>query len=203
MAGIGKTQTALKFADSYRSKFTAVLWTSAVNGIKMSQGYDRFAELLDLPERSRTEQHVRINAAKRWLDQHARSAAGQAWLLILDNVNKESLPEVFDYLPSTNQNGGSILLTTRSHEAAARLVGSGGLSIELGKMDQEEGTDFLLSAAEVTARDSETRAKATSIVSAIGNLPLVLDQVAFIAREAQGDLDSCIEQIEKNKSMVS
>jgi hypothetical protein len=202
MAGIGKTQTALKFADKYRSRFSAILWTSAVNGVKMSQGYDRFAELLDLPEKSRAEQHVRINAVKRWLDKQAMNSEGQSWLLILDNVDRDNIQEVFEFLPSNNNTGGSILFTTRSHEAAARLVGSSGMSIELRKMDREEGMELLLSASEIGARDKETKAKASSIVASIGSLPLVLDQLAFIAREAQGDLDTCAKHIEENKSMV-
>jgi hypothetical protein len=202
MAGIGKTQVALKFANTYQSRYSTVLWTSAVNSIKMSQGYDRFAELLDLPEKSRTEQHVRINAVKRWLSKQAINSEGHSWLLILDNVDRGNIQEVFDFLPSSNESGGSILFTTRSHETAARLVGSAGLSIELSKMDDEEGVELLLSASEIEARDDETKMKASRIVASIGSLPLVLDQLAFIAREAQGDLDTCTKHVKENKSMV-
>jgi hypothetical protein len=203
MAGIGKTQTSLKFADACRTSFSAVLWASAANEVKLAQSYDRFAELLGLPEKDRAEQHVRINAVKRWLTDHPVDANGHGWLLVLDNVHKSCIQDVFEFLPPNNPAGGSILFTTRSHEAAARLVGSTGLSIELKKMGETEAIELLLSAAEVKDRGPQASAKALRVAGSIGYLPLVLDQLGFVAREAEGDLDTCATYVESNKSMVS
>jgi hypothetical protein len=203
MAGIGKTQTALKFADMFRTNFSTVLWASAANGIKLAQSYDRFAELLDLPEKTRTEQHVRVNAVKRWFSRDTRNPNGYSWLLIMDNVHKSNIQDLFEFLPHNNSTGGSILFTTRWHEVAARLVGSAGLSIELTKMNGSEAVELLLSAAEVKDRSMEAKAKALNVAVSIGYLPLVLDQLGFVAREAEGDLETCVTYVEEsNKSMV-
>lgn len=203
MAGIGKTQTALKFADRYQTSFSCVFWASAANSIKLAQSYDRFIELLDLPEKNRPEQHVRINAVKRWLVEKPLDADGRGWLLIMDNVDKACIQDVFGFLPSSNPHGGFILFTTRSHETAARLLGSTGLSLELKKMNEADASELLLRAAEVKNRSPNAAERAKEIAKSIGSLPLVLDQLGFVVREAEGDLDTCVAYIEKNKTMVS
>jgi hypothetical protein len=117
-----------------------------------------------------------VEVVKRWLREHHQ------WLLILDNA--DDLGMVSGFLPETYP--GHILLTTR-----AMAMGRLAKRIELDRMEQAEGTLFLLRRAgileagdpidKVSSRD---QANALSIVQAMDGLPLALDQAgAYIVRK--------------------
>ena len=68
MAGVGKTQVALKYASSVRDRFDTVLWVAAVDTTTIGKSFWEIAKHLGLME---TDQGVDDNAAiikvKSWL----------------------------------------------------------------------------------------------------------------------------------------
>ena len=105
------------------------------------------------------------------------------WLLILDNA--DDLQMVYDFLPTEGK--GCVLLTSRAQSVAAI-----GHSVEVKKMNKEEGSLLLLRRAKLLT-ESETLnmaseediAEAQAIVEAVGGLPLAIDQAGAYIEETQ------------------
>src|SRR6266571_1609967 len=177
LGGIGKTQTALEYAYRYREEYRFVLWVIAASRDSLISDFVKVATLLKLPEKDEQDQNMVVLAVKRWLTEHGD------WLLVLDNA--DDLEMVAEFLPMENQ--GHIILTTR-----AQYTGKVARSLELEKMDLEEGILLLLRCANMLRPDAplaqasrEDRANAEAIVREMDGLPLALDQAgAYI--EATG-----------------
>jgi tetratricopeptide (TPR) repeat protein len=175
LGGIGKTQTAVEYAYRYREEYRFVLWANATTHETLIADFVTLAGVLDLPEKNEQDQNITVAAVKRWLAQH------DGWLLILDNA--DDLAMARDYiLPDCK---GHILLTTRAQAAGAMAN-----SIEVEKMDKEEGALFLLRRAKVLSADASLdlvpevdRRNAETIVSEMDGLPLALDQAGAYIEE--------------------
>ncbi len=128
LGGIGKTQTAVEYAYRYRDDYNTILWVKAESLESINSDFVTIAHLLNLPEKQEQEQHLIVEAVKRWFEDHA------GWLLIFDNA--DDLEMMRDFLPTDGK--GYILLTTRAH-AMGRIA----QRIEVDEMDQEEGALFL------------------------------------------------------------
>ena len=174
LGGIGKTQTAVEYAYRYRDEYAAVLWVKAETREALTSDFVVLAQLLELPQKDAQEQDVVVAAVKRWLE------SNDNWLLILDNADDLAIARQF--LPTTSK--GHVLLTTR-----ARNTGAVAECIEIDDMEPDEGALFLLRRAQVITKDApltvattDDQATAKAIATALGGLPLALDQAgAFIA----------------------
>ena len=167
LGGIGKTQIALEYAYLYRYEYESVLWANAADRDALRSDFVIMADWLHLPGRDTQNQDLIVDAVKRWLSNNTN------WLLILDNA--DDLTMVNDFLPLSD--AGYILLTTRT-----QAVGEAN-SIEVKKLDKDEGVLLLLRRAKVLAADAllseaqeEERTQAEKIVEAMDGLPLALDQ---------------------------
>ena len=176
LGGIGKTQTAIEYAYRHRDQYRAVLWSRADTRDAVVSGYAAIASLLDLPEKDERDTKVTAEAVRRWLERQT------GWLLILDNV--EDLACVAQpFLPADAT--GHVLITTR-----LQATGAIAQSVELEKMEPEEGALFLLRRAKLIAPDApleaafETdRKPAREITEQVAGLPLALDQAAAYIEE--------------------
>jgi AAA domain len=108
LPGVGKTQTAARYAYSHRHKHAAVLWASAASRESLFADFAAIARLLKLPEAEAKEQAVVLGSVKRWLE------ANDRWLLLLDNADELDVARDFlrDFVPQDGK--GSTLLTTRA-----------------------------------------------------------------------------------------
>jgi len=191
LGGIGKTQTALEHAYRYAQYYTAIFWIEAETTESIGTSFLHIAELLGLPEYQDTDQSQIIVAVQRWLtNQHG-------WLLIWDNV--EHLELLQHWLPPTRQ--GALLFTTRR-----RALGTLAQGIELPTMTQEEGLLFLLRRAKMLSPEAsgeqmrqlfqEIPSMATTaqkLVTALGGLPLALDQAGAYVEETSRRLEDYLE----------
>jgi tetratricopeptide (TPR) repeat protein len=192
LGGIGKTQTAIEYAYRFRSTYQAVLWARADKHENLVLEYVAIARLLHLPEQQQQDQPRIVEAVKQWLRGHRQ------WLLILDNA--DDLGMVRDFLPETHT--GHILLTTRA-QAMGRLA----RRIELDRMEQAEGTLFLLRRAGILdAEDpldkasSRDRANALAIVQAMDGLPLALDQAGGYIEETGCGLTGYLTRYQQRRT---
>ncbi len=180
MGGIGKTQTAVEYAHSYRKDYQYVFWARAGSAATLVSDYVNIAQLVELPLKNDLDQNVVVSAIKRWLE------IKMGWLLILDDVNDFEM--VNDFLPTGGT--GHILLTSRT-EAIGNFVGNCE-GVVLKEMEPKDGALFLLRRLKIIAQNAllgsaspADRAKAEDISQEVGGLPLALDQAgAYILEQA-------------------
>ncbi len=131
--------------------------------------------MLDLPEKQEQEQAKVVTAVKQWLTTHDQ------WLLIFDNADDLAVAD--EYIPTKIT--GHLLLTTRHQQPGAFPNG-----LDIDTMNREEGALLVLRRAHLLAPDASLEAanpadceQAEQIVTAMGGLPLALDQAAAYIEE--------------------
>ena len=173
LGGIGKTHTALKYADQYRAEYSAGFWAVADSPENLLSGFAEFARLLDLPEKNEKEIAKAAGAAKRWFE--SKSESNAPWLLILDNV--DDWEAVRAWIPATKT--GHVLITTR-----LQFTGRFARDLDLPKMTADEGAEFLLKCGKVDHPTDLDLSAAKSIAHEMDGLPLGLEQAAAYIEEA-------------------
>ncbi len=173
-------------------------WIEAETGERITGRLLRIAEILPLPERQETDQPRILAAVQRWLTTHSQ------WLLIWDNLEDPDLLQ--RWLPPARQ--GMILITTRGP-----TLGTLALGRELLPMEQEEGMLFLLYRAKVlepvatqeqmrqfAVRSPTESAAAGKLVTALGGLPLALDQAGAYIEETGCGLVDYVQRYEQHRA---
>ena len=173
LGGIGKTHTALKYADQYRDEYSAGFWAVADSPENLISGFAEFARLLDLPEKNEKEIAKAAGAAKRWFESKSESSA--IWLLILDNV--DDWEAVKGWIPATKT--GHVLITTR-----LQFTGRFARDLDLRKMTADEGAEFLLKCGKIGHPTDLDLSAAKSVAREMDGLPLGLEQAAAYIEEA-------------------
>jgi tetratricopeptide (TPR) repeat protein len=184
MGGIGKTQTAAKYAHRHRGEYRAILWAKADSEDSLKSDFGALAVGLNLLTKDDADRNKAVFAMKRWLEEQS------GWLLILDNADELGI--VSDLL--RKEWAGHILLTTRSHA-------TGGIGrVELRVMRLEEGALFLLRRTKLIALDDTLgaategdRELAMEITREMGGLPLALDQAGTFIEEMSSSLAEYLE----------
>lgn len=168
MGGIGKTQTALEYTYLYFQDYAAVLWVNANTRERVSASFVSIANILNLPQRTESNQCTVIAAVIAWLNSHSD------WLMVIDNV--EDIEMIKPTLPSARQ--GTLLFTTRLH-----TLGTLAPVMVLEPLSLQEGAHLLLCRAhhlderQVLRHISpEMEALAQRLAEAMDGLPLALDQ---------------------------
>src|SRR5258707_14274233 len=114
----------------------------------------------------------------------------ERWLLVFDNLdNPEDLPGILDFFPGSDR--GSILITSR-HAGSKEL----GQSIDLDRMEKEEGLRLLLRSSVV---DTDEHEAAVQILDLLGNLPLAIDQARASISNRQFRLEAFVAEYEIRK----
>lgn len=177
LGGIGKTQTVLEYAYRHAQDYTAIFWISAETTESILSSFVTIADLLNLPEKADQDVHGVVKATMRWFTTQS------GWLLIFDNVEEPELVKRF--LPPARS--GCLLFTSRRQG-----LGLTPHMLELGQMTPEEGISFLLCRARLLApTDALSQLPppqqdlAREIVTALGALPLALDQAGAYIEATQ------------------
>ncbi len=161
---VGKTQLALAYAYRHAADYSVVWWVPSETS--PATVYAELTRELGLPEADASESDVRVQAIRRWLEQH------EGWLLVFDNATE---PEsVRHYFPQGQS--GHVIVTSRYWDWGDVAEG---LGVEVFDRDTES-VPFLLRR---TSQSDEAAAR--TLADALGNLPLALAQAA--AYIANGD----------------
>jgi len=200
LGGIGKTQLALEYAYRHALEYRAVFWVEAETSETVVSSLLHSAEVLQLSEREVPDQQRMVQAVQRWLSSHS------GWLLIWDNLDKLDL--LHSFLPAVR--AGAILLTTRNPALGTLAVG-----MDLLPMGREEGMLFVLRRAKVLeqtatweqvcqlARDAPTDyAAAQEVVTALGGLPLALDQAGAYVEETGCSLGDYVQRYQQQRARL-
>lgn len=152
--GIGKTQLAVRFARKCQKRFSAIFWLNGSTKNQIQQDLAGVASRLSdevpearsfFPAESGADIKLIVKGLLRWLSQPGNGR----WLLILDNVDRDSSaelkdkdPDAFDlaeYLPPADH--GSILITTRLSKLRQLETGSRGF--QLLQVNEEQALQIL------------------------------------------------------------
>ncbi len=154
---VGKTQLALEYDYRYAADYSVVWWVPSETS--PATVYAELTRELSLPETDASESDVRVQAVRRWLEQH------EGWLLVFDNATEPD--SVRHYFPQGQ--GGHVLITSRYWDWGDVATG---LGVEVFDRDTES-VPFLLRR---TSQSDEAAAR--SLADALGNLPLALAQAS-------------------------
>ena len=191
MHGVGKSQLFYALAkDLYdKGRYTNVFWMQATTIEKLHQGFSKLLHLVSHPDRSSTDDSARLTAARRWLEDFNSGR----WLLVIDNVARETINFLREHLPRKNDRG-NILFTTRTEDVAKALTDVAGKRhgiVELRIPGIENAAEMFLKHLD----DPETPADANKIqevVKGIGCLPLAVAQVASYMTGTGSSLDDML-----------
>jgi len=189
MGGAGKTQLALEYCQRMKNlrRFRAIFWLDASSRNTLYSSIETAAKQL-LPDRVFDNPDAAVASVNDVL-----SRWSERWLLVFDNLdNPEDLPGIVSFFPASHH--GSILITSR-HAGSKEL----GQSIELDRMEKEEGLQLLLHSSK---GDTDELDAAEEILSLLGNLPLGIDQArAYISKRRLG-LRAFVTEYERRKESV-
>ncbi|ETN38805.1 uncharacterized protein HMPREF1541_06844 [Cyphellophora europaea CBS 101466] len=177
--GVGKTQTALAFAQSTVSTQSSSAASYAhqflVNGQSLASVQNdlvRHAKLVDDPAAASLRKEPELIG---WFIAWLKTA--DRWLLILDDVHDTSA--VYGLLPSSGN--GHIIYTTRSPQTAKLLCGGTTANvIEMAQMQADESREMLLSVmrdSTCTVSPADTNTAIEEISAFCGGLPLAMGQL--------------------------
>ncbi|KAG5790214.1 hypothetical protein H9Q69_010714 [Fusarium xylarioides] len=189
MAGVGKTQLALKFAEVMKTRLK-VFWVPADQPSSFNQSYAKLLAQIQ-PD------HQLANATQdlpTLLEEtcSALKASPADWLLVIDNADDfEEYQQAMDpYLPRS----GRILITSRDprFQGDVAAVEDG---INVLPMEKEESIELLTKSipGRLLKVSSETEEAPSCLVNMLGNLPLAIAQAAANIRDQQVSLRDYIK----------
>jgi hypothetical protein len=215
MPGIGKTQLVLQYATvSFNSgQYSYVFWVSATSVDKLNQGLAKILDLVDHRDRYLHEQSAKLTAARLWLEEpelHSHNAGDPRacsfdWLLIFDNVHRETLRFLRSHLPRKNARG-NILFTTRTADVAEALVNVAGMeypTLQLRAMGLHDTANLLFEDAGFNAETvtSLQFSQAEKLVKCVGCLPLAVAHAASYMKQTHTTLDDMLGLYDDERKM--
>ncbi|KAF1971389.1 hypothetical protein BU23DRAFT_600259 [Bimuria novae-zelandiae CBS 107.79] len=180
-----KSQLAIQYAYSIRdaSPQTFVFWVHAATRARFEEAYRDIADRLQLPGRDRPKANV-LQLVRNWLQDEANGT----WLLILDNADdvnvfypeqahvsdRSSTPStsLAQYIPQSRN--GSILITSRNKDAAARLAGGYPRIKAVSALGEDQAFQLLRN----KLHDASGSESAMELLRMLGYLPLAITQAA-------------------------
>jgi hypothetical protein len=203
MPGIGKTQLLLRYAKLSRHHhlYSCIVWIPATSVDRITQGISGILDLIEHPDRYLQDQTTKLKAARVWLENYE----GGNWLLVFDNVHRETLSFLRVHLPLTNERG-SILFSTRTAEVAeslANVAGEQHRTLELQAMELQETADLLFADAGIDAGmvTPSLSSQAEDLVKCVGCLPLAVVQAASFMKQTHSTLDRMLELYKKERKI--
>jgi nucleoside phosphorylase/tetratricopeptide (TPR) repeat protein len=183
LGGVGKTQIALEAAFRVRDKHPDchIFWVPAIDEATFENAYREIGRRLGV---------AGINdetADTKLLVRTALSETADDWLLIIDNADDAGLlfgavrgtTALSDCLPFSSR--GSILFTTRNHEAVIGLdIPQRGI-VKLEEMSRPEATELFQ--RNLPAHQFSDTQSTASLLGFLANLPLAIKQAsAYMAK---------------------
>lgn len=201
MPGIGKTQLLLRYAKVSldQRRYACIFWVPATSIDRINQGIAGILDLIEHPDRYLLDQTAKLTAARLWLEKYEIGD----WLLVFDNVHRETLGFLRVHLPLVNDRG-NILFSTRTADVAESLVDSvGGQHPMLGlqAMKLRETANLLFEDAGINAEEVTPflLVQAEELVTRVGRLPLAVVQAASFMKQTHTTLGDMLELYEEER----
>ncbi|VTO85059.1 unnamed protein product [Fusarium graminearum] len=222
-----KSQVAIEFAHHVHDEApqTSVFWVYASSKLRFEEAYRSIADTLQLPRRNNPDVDV-LRLVRDWM----QTEEAGSWLMVLDNVDDVNLfhpsanasenkaanqPTGENAIASSDQRplaaylpkyrSGTILITSRSMDAAERLTGSHKAIYRVPAMDDTRGLRLLQN----KLNGDFDKDAAVDLLRALDYIPLAITQAAaYINRRAprasvQTYLDAFRESDKKKGSLLN
>lgn len=182
MGGIGKTQIAVEYAYSRRSKFDAIFFLTADGKTVLAEEFARIAVQLGLEAQTEAKDlTVSCEIVKGWLSNPVRSYDHPqteddeaSWLLIFDNV--DDLDVLEEYWPTTGS--GAVLITSRDSLAKNQIYTANN-GIDLQVFSAPDAVQFLSTLNRRSLQPGQEKYMA-EVADKLGGLPLLITQMAGV-----------------------
>jgi tetratricopeptide (TPR) repeat protein/cellulose biosynthesis protein BcsQ len=183
LGGVGKTQVALEYVHRFMADYDLVWWISAEDTGNV------VASLAELGARIGAPGGEDINlASQEAVQMLARGAPTKRWILVFDNADDPT--RLTRYFPAGG--GGHILVTSRNQAWAQQ-----GASLPIDVFLREESIEHL------TRRASGlTVEEADQVATAVGDLPLAVEQAAAWLAETATPIDEYLRQLAEQTTEV-
>ena len=190
-----KSQLAIEYSYQVResSPDTWVFWVHASSTARFEEGYRKIAQRVKISGWDNPEANI-LQLVNNWL---CNEANGQ-WFMVMDNAddasvfllpvddkigtnsNKAALSEALSkYLPQSQN--GSILVTSRSQDAAFRITGDTRDIIPVDPMDERVAVDLLRKKLQGDFNENDAK----RLLHALDYMPLAITQAAaFISQRS-------------------
>ncbi|ESU10201.1 hypothetical protein FGSG_12516 [Fusarium graminearum PH-1] len=222
-----KSQVAIEFAHHVHDEApqTSVFWVYASSKLRFEEAYRSIADTLQLPRRNNPDVDV-LRLVRDWM----QTEEAGSWLMVLDNVDDVNLfhpsanasenkaanqPTGENAIASSDQRplaaylpkyrSGTILITSRSMDAAERLTGSHKAIYRVPAMDDTRSLRLLQN----KLNGDFDKDAAVDLLRALDYIPLAITQAAaYINRRAprasvQTYLDAFRESDKKKGSLLN
>jgi hypothetical protein len=203
MPGIGKTQLLLRYAKVSWDQhlYSCIFWMSATSVDRIIQGISGILDLIEHPDRYLLDQTAKLITAKLFLEKYE----GGNWLLVFDNVQRETLGFLRDHLPLANERG-NILFSTRTEDVAESLANAAGEQhkiLGLQVMELRDTANLLFADAGIDAgiATSALFSQAEDLVKQVGLLPLAVVQAASFMKQTRTTLDDMLELYKRERKV--
>lgn len=172
LVGIGKTQIALTYAWMHFEQCQAsVFWINARSNATIITDIVRLCDVCHLTAKSDDE---KVSAFKKFL---SVDSPEDEWLLIFDNADDLGKANLAQYFPMGRR--GNILVTSRDRNVEGQVVDQ---AIEIPVMDVKDARSLLVTRGSLGKLSDEEEAIVHDIITDLGCLPLMLEQVAAFVR---------------------
>ncbi|MFJ9639751.1 FxSxx-COOH system tetratricopeptide repeat protein [Streptomyces sp. NPDC101178] len=183
LGGVGKTQVALEYVHRFMADYDLVWWISS------EQGDDVVASLAELAVRLGAQGGEDMAAASQEaVDLLRRGVPSERWLLVFDNADD---PETLRrYFPQGGS--GHILVTSRNQSWSQH-----GDALPVDVFLREESVEHLQRRAPGLSDED-----ADQVATAVGDLPLAVEQAAAWIAETATPIDTYLEQLARQAPQV-
>ncbi|KAK0654712.1 hypothetical protein DIS24_g5142 [Lasiodiplodia hormozganensis] len=191
LGGVGKSQLAIRYGYNIRDEtpHRFVFWVHASTKVRFKEAYEALAEKLALPKRHDQNADI-LQLVSTWLCDETN---GQ-WTMIVDNADdietffpsqelrqgepsEDASASLAKYLPQSRN--GSILITSRNRNVAARLAGGHNYIKEVPTMDESQCLQLLRNKLLPNKlQDTSNEEDAMNLLRALGYVPLAITQAA-------------------------
>lgn len=177
LGGAGKSQLALKCAESHRNQYNPILWIDATDEEAARSSFQRCAAELGLSQDQTERQGSAlansgaVQAVLRWL--RDRTPAESEWLVVIDNADDFGWG-IQQVIPKGQR--GSIIITSQD-ELSPKLVAAGCERVRVDAMSLSEATTLLLQHLpwSIDSATSNIQQDCEELVQNLGCLPLAID----------------------------
>ncbi|MFF6909958.1 FxSxx-COOH system tetratricopeptide repeat protein [Streptomyces sp. NPDC012389] len=183
LGGVGKTQVALEYVHRFMADYDLVWWISS------EQSDDVVASLAELAVRLGAQGGEDMAAASQEaVDLLRRGVPSERWLLVFDNADDpETLRRFFPQGGS-----GHILVTSRNQSWSQH-----GDALPVDVFLREESVEHLQRRAPGLSDED-----ADQVATAVGDLPLAVEQAAAWIAETATPIDTYLEQLARQAPQV-
>ncbi|GAA3442259.1 FxSxx-COOH system tetratricopeptide repeat protein [Planomonospora venezuelensis] len=182
LGGVGKTQVALEYAHRFKADYDLVWWVSSEDRERINAAFEDLARELGIRVGENIAEVVgAVREALRVGSPHSR------WLLIFDNAGDPD--ELRDFFPGGT---GHVVITSRNQAWSSVAA-----PLEVDVFSQQESLEHLSRRVPGLAAGD-----ALEVASALGHLPIAVEQAAAWLAETGMPAATFVEQLESETARV-